>query len=93
MDLELIVRIEFRRVHLDDRGRFPVPGVDAASIGVQHVFGVDQIAMIFQQPVDAVRLSAFFVGGEREDDVAVKGVPFLPEVEISVAIEGSRRRP
>ena len=34
--------------------------------------GVDQLALVLQQPVDAVvGAAAFFVGGERDDDVAV----------------------
>ena len=40
---------------------------------VQRKVGIDQVAVIFDQPVDAVvRAAAFFVGGERDDDVAVR---------------------
>src|SRR4029077_3292545 len=50
LGLELIVRIELlARIHLDDR-RFAVPGVNTASVRVEYVLGVDQIAMIPQQP-------------------------------------------
>ena len=39
---------------------------------VQRQFRVDQFAMILEQPIDAVvGAAAFFVGGERHDDVAV----------------------
>ncbi len=39
---------------------------------------VDQIAMIFDEPVDTVeRAAAFFVSGERDDEVAVGDEAFL----------------
>ena len=44
--------------------------VAATAVGIHAEFGVDQIAMVFHQPVDAVRVAAFFVGGQRQDHVA-----------------------
>ena len=44
---------------------------------VQTEFGIDEIAMIFDEPVNAVeRATAFFVGRERDDDVAIGLVTF-----------------
>ena len=36
---------------------------EIAGVGIDDVFGVDEIAVIFDQPVDAVRFPAFFIGG------------------------------
>ena len=38
---------------------------------IEHELGVDQVAMVFQQPVDAVEFAAFFIGSERQNDVAI----------------------
>ncbi len=77
--LQLKIGVElFGGVHRDDHG-LAVAGVDAAAIGIENVLGVDQIAMILQQPIDAIGFAAFFVGGEREDDVAIRPVIFLLE--------------
>ena len=43
----------------------------AAGIGVQRELGVDQIAMVLQQPIDAVGFAALLIGGQREDEIAV----------------------
>ena len=50
---------------------------DSAAIVIQNKFRIDQLAMVLQQPVSAIRLAAFFVGGEREDNVAVGDEAFL----------------
>ena len=45
----------------------------APSALVEAELGVDQIALVLQQPDDAVvGAAALFVGGERDDDVAVR---------------------
>ena len=56
-------------------------GGDSAGVGVEHIRGVDQIAMVLQQPVHAVRFAAFLVGGEGEDQVAVGAVVFTVEAD------------
>ena len=77
LHLELIVGVEFfARVHRN-HGRLAVARVNAAAIGVEDEFGVDQIAMIPQQPFDAVGIAGFFVRGQREDNVAIRPVIFL----------------
>ncbi len=50
---------------------------ETAAVGIQRVFGIDQFMMVFQQPVDAVRRSAFFVGRQRHDDVAIGLIIFF----------------
>src|SRR5579872_7199453 len=42
-----------------------------AAVEIDAVFGVDPIAMIFDEPIDAVEIAAFLIGGERENQVAV----------------------
>src|SRR6476646_6562918 len=40
-------------------------------IGVDAVFGVDPVAMIFGEPLHTIGLPAFFIGGESNDQVAL----------------------
>ena len=40
-------------------------------------FGVDELAMVFEQPFDAVEVAAFFVGGQRENQIAIRREAFL----------------
>ena len=47
----------------------------AAAIVVEHVLRVDQVAMVLQQPIHAVRIAAFLVGGQRHDEVAIGTKP------------------
>ena len=39
---------------------------------VEGELSVDQVAVVLDQPIHAVRRAAFFVGGERHDDVAIR---------------------
>src|ERR1700732_5289788 len=48
-----------------------------AAIEVDAVFGVDPIAMLLQQPVDAVIIPPFLVGSQREDQIAIGSETFL----------------
>ena len=51
---ELEIRVElFAGVHGDDGG-LAVARVDAAAVGIEREFRIDQIAMVLEQPVDAV---------------------------------------
>jgi len=60
---------------------FAVDGFTPATF-VEAEFGVDECAMVFDEPVDAVeRAAAFFVGGERDDDVTVWNEAFLFELD------------
>src|SRR5580693_3870775 len=42
-----------------------------AAVQIYAVLGLNPIAMMFEQPFDAVEVAAFFVGREREDEIAV----------------------
>ena len=53
----------------------------AAAAFVERVRRVDQLAVVRDQPSHAVRPAALFVGGQREDDVAVGNVVFLLEAQ------------
>ena len=48
-----------------------------AAVRVENVFGIDKVAVVLDQPVDAVRFAALLIGREREDDVAI-GVEAFP---------------
>ena len=56
-------------------------GVDAAGVGVEDEVGVDEVGVIFEEPVDAVGFAAFFVGGEGEDEVAVGDEAFALQAD------------
>src|SRR5712671_1331739 len=58
--------------------RLAVLQSDAAAL-VQCEFGIDQIAMVLEQPLDPQRVTVkdFLVGLERQDDVAIGPVAFL----------------
>ena len=56
----------------------------AAGIRVDHIGCIHQVAMLAHQPVSAVELAAFFVGCEREDQVALR--------LISLAMQTQKRR-
>ena len=80
-DGELVIRVELlARVDGED-GRFALVQLHAAAIGIEDVFGLDEIAMILNQPVDAVGLAALLVRGKREDDVAVGAKAFTMQTE------------
>ena len=59
----------------------PFCDINAAAVGIDDVFGVDETALVLDEPVDAVRLAAFFVGGEREDEIAIGLVAFFLEAD------------
>src|ERR1017187_10316465 len=44
--------------------------VAAAGIGVDAELGVDEVAMLSDEPIGAVRAAAFLIGGEGEDEIA-----------------------
>ncbi len=54
----------FGGVHFHHHGLAMI-GQHAAAIVVQHELGVDQVAMILDQPVDAIRCAAFFIRRHR----------------------------
>src|SRR5215471_1030001 len=48
---------------------------------VEGILGVDQIAMVRQQPLDAIRVAGLFVCGERKNQVAIRQVVLLLETD------------
>ena len=63
---------------LDVVGDFLASGLFSPASFVDAEFGVDQVAMGLDQPVDTViGPAAFFIGGERHDQVAVRFEAFL----------------
>ena len=68
---ELVVDVDFF-AGLDGGAQAGVAfAFEFAAVEVDAVGGVDPVAVSFQEPVDAVVVAAFFVGGEGEDQVAV----------------------
>src|SRR6266404_4043579 len=48
-----------------------------AAIQVDAIFRINPIAVRGQQPVHAVRAAAFFIGGQRQNQIAVRNITFL----------------
>src|SRR5215472_10394720 len=68
-DFELEVDIVlFAGLHTQQQSLAFLP-LEAATIGVDAVFGIDQNPMILQKPLHTVRLAAFFIGGESQDEI------------------------
>ena len=87
-DGELVVGVELLAGVDGEDGGFAVVQLHAAAVGVEDEFGVDQVAVVLDQPVDAVRLAALFIGGEREDDVAVRTEAFALQAEEGLDQDG-----
>ena len=75
-DLQIKILIQlFAGLHADEQA-FSVVEFEIAGIGIDHVFGFDQIAMILDEPGHAVGCAALFIGGKREDEIAIRLVIF-----------------
>src|ERR1700722_1486452 len=70
-DLEIEILIELFAGLDADQLALAVFEFEITGVGIDDVFGVNEIAMIFDQPGHAVGLAALFIGGEREDEVAI----------------------
>ena len=55
--------------------------IDAAGVGVDDECGVDEVAVIFDEPVRAVEVAALFIGGEGEDEVTLGLVAFAVQAQ------------
>ena len=66
----------FGRIHVHENG-LAVIHQDAATIVIEHELGINQFAVILEQPVDAVRSPAFFIRRHGKNDVAARHVTFL----------------
>ncbi len=58
-----------------------IHGRHAARIRVQCELGVDQVAMVLQQPIDAVRFAALLIRGQRQNQVPVGTVALATEAD------------
>ena len=69
---QLIVGVQlFRRIYRHEL-RLAMFRQDSAAVVIQHEFGINQFAIVLQQPVDAIRCAAFLVRSQRQNDVAVR---------------------
>src|ERR1700739_2897702 len=66
----------FARLHVDVH-RLSLYRGYSSRVGVEYELGVDQIAMVLQQPIDAVRFSTLFISGQRENKIAIRAVLLL----------------
>ena len=66
-----------RRLH-GERRDAAAADLRSARVEVDRVGGVDEIAPVREQPLDAVVRSALLVGGEREDQIALRDEAALP---------------
>ena len=79
----------FGGLHIE-RGHLSASQFASAGVDVDGVVGIDEVAAVRQQPRDAVVGSAFFVGRQREDQIAVGHPLFLSQ---SNERRDERRRP
>ena len=89
-DAERDIREHLLRGLHDVEERLAVAGHAAPTL-VQHDTGIDQIAMVLDQPLDAVGRATFLVRRERDDDVAIGNVPFTLQTK-DVGGEDRRHR-
>ena len=69
---DLVVGIDlFRGFDVGDDGASVIE-FNAAGIGIDDERRIDQVAMIVDQPRCAVEFAAFFIGGERQDQIALR---------------------
>src|SRR5579872_5570701 len=56
-----------------NRGKNPLIAIslELSTIEIDAVLRVDPLAMIFHQPIDAVKVSAFFIGRQRQNQIAI----------------------
>jgi hypothetical protein len=59
-----------------DRDCLAAAGVDLGAVGVERVGGIDQVASVGKQPIDAVGIACLLVRGECENDVAISAKSF-----------------
>lgn len=63
-------------------GEAAIACLGASGVDVDAELGVDEVAAVLEEPVDAVGFgAAFFAGGEGEDEVAVRGEAFAFEAD------------
>ena len=61
---------------------------NATAIVIQDKLRINPITMIFNQPINAIRLAAFFVRRKCENDVSIWHKPFLLEAKQSCDHDG-----
>ena len=84
-DGELVVGVElFAGIDGED-GRLAVMQLHAAAVGVEDIFGVDEIAMVLDEPIDTIGFAAFLIRGQGENDVALrtKALAVQPEKRLT----------
>ena len=74
LEVEILVHL-LAGLHLV-REVLPLPHAAAAAL-VDRELGVDQILVVLHEPLGAVEIAAFFVGREREDQVAIRLEAFV----------------
>ena len=69
---ELEVDVNFFAGLNGRKNRFPILFFEFAPVQVDAILRIDPVAVRLQQPVDAVGRAALFVGGQRQNQVAVR---------------------
>ena len=76
-NFHVVVLVEFFARLNSHRELFTFIHFEIAGVGIDNEIRVDQFTMIVQQPVHAVEIAAFFIGGQRENQVAIGTVAFF----------------
>src|SRR5271165_1453188 len=68
---ELIVAVElFARPYIEGNS-LAIFRVDSSRVGIENERRVDEVAVVLQQPVDAIRFPSLLVGGKSQNEVAI----------------------
>src|ERR1700721_2862087 len=70
----------FRRIH-GHHYRLAAITEDSATVMIENDFSIDEITMVFHQPIDAIRLATLFVSRERKNDVTIGLESFFLEAD------------
>ena len=86
LELEILVHL-LARLYLV--GQVLALAARAPAAFIDCHLGIDQIAMVLHQPVDAVELTAFLVGGQRENQIALgREVLFFQANQVGQELRG-----
>src|SRR5437870_11696475 len=79
--LELKIDIDFFASLNRSENVLSIFFLEFATVKIDAVLRIDRIAVLFQQPVHAVRRASFFVGGLSESQIAVRQIAFLLQAD------------
>ena len=74
---ELVVGVQLLGCVHHQGKRLTIVQLDFSAIMIEYELRVDQIAMVLQQPVHSIRLAAFLISSQGQNDVAIRNEALL----------------